>query len=298
MNSLSQTTLLHSTFRHFRPDSDQDLRHRPKHAVRTRLSIELIPRDLPKLQAQAETLANAYSALDTVNIPDIRRFDHRSWEACTAVSNFFANRVPHLRTCDFEGSSGRDRLSRAVESFPEILLVSGDPAPGQEPRRNEGHNLKTIEFIASRFPEKKIYAALDPYRRGMHDEVDYLRRKQESGITGVFTQPFFSLDYIKAWKAVIPESLKVFWGLSPVTTEKSRAYWTRVNKVCFPANFQFTLEHNQEFARDALRQIRHWQDNLYFMPIRINPERYLRSILPCNPKAEKTENTSAADSRT
>jgi methylenetetrahydrofolate reductase (NADPH) len=49
--------------------------------------------------------------------------------------------------------------------------------------------------------------------------------------------------------------------------------------VIFPRDFAPTLAWNQSFARGALELVRGAGGNVYFMPIRVDLERYLTGIL-------------------
>lgn len=71
----------------------------------------------------------------------------------------------------------------------------------------------------------------------------------------------------------------VFWGVAPVTTDKSRAYWEVTNRAIFPREFAPTLEWNQAFARRVLGFLQNNGGHIYFMPIRIDIERYLHGVL-------------------
>ena len=71
----------------------------------------------------------------------------------------------------------------------------------------------------------------------------------------------------------------VFWGVSPVLTEKSHAYWVKRNRAIFPDHFDCTMEWNREFARHALDFAGQRNDHIYFMPVRVDAAEYLQGIV-------------------
>ena len=191
----------------------------------------------------------------------------------------FDSAIPHIRAWDFDLEGGCEALVQAVAGFSEVLIVSGDPDPKNPVERPRDHCLKVISKVRELFPETRVFAGLDPYRSGMQDEFKYVREKIEAGACGLFSQPFFSIDLLRAYRDLLPENIDIFWGVSPVMSEKSKAYWIDVNKALFPRNFDFSLEGNQSLARTILDEVRKNGDHIYFMPIRMEAAEYLKGIL-------------------
>jgi methylenetetrahydrofolate reductase (NADPH) len=73
--------------------------------------------------------------------------------------------------------------------------------------------------------------------------------------------------------------LEVFWGVSPVMSERSKDYWDNLNNAIFPPDFTPTLEWNRQFARQALEFVEKTDSSIYFMPIRVDLGAYLDGIL-------------------
>lgn len=48
------------------------------------------------------------------------------------------------------------------------------------------------------------------------------------------------------------DGLDIYWGVSPVLSERSVSYWRNKNNVIFPKDFEPTLEWNIEFARKVI----------------------------------------------
>jgi methylenetetrahydrofolate reductase (NADPH) len=124
-----------------------------------------------------------------------------------------------------------------------------------------------------------VYAAFDPYRLGFRDELTAVRRKLDAGADGFFTQPVFDLRLLDICAEML-HGENVYWGLAPVLGERSRAYWETTNRVIFPADFAPTLDWNRDFATKAVRAVRGFGGNVYFMPIRVNLSAYLSDLLP------------------
>ena len=124
----------------------------------------------------------------------------------------------------------------------------------------------------------KVYAAIDQYRQSMRKELNYIDRKEYAGADGFFTQPFFDLRLLEMWHEQL-QGKTVFWGISPVTSERSYWYWVTKNQTVFPAHFRAELEWNIDFGRQVLDFARKTNDSVYIMPIRTKVNQYLRGLL-------------------
>jgi len=243
----------------------------------TRISIELVPRSSEHLREECAAVSAAFPSLDTLNIPDIMRMPIRSWEACRFTSDYFSNNIPHLRAIDFNIGSD-DSILEAIEGFGEVLVVSGDPPHDFSRKVYPTSVTEVLEFLKTRRPDLKIYAAIDPYRSGIQQELEYAKQKIDSGADGFFTQPFFSIEFMSVFADLFHDT-NVFWGVSPVVGERSRSYWETTNHVVFPSGYDFSLEGNKEFGRKALAFARQTDSNIYFMPIRMNAVDYLKDVV-------------------
>lgn len=52
---------------------------------RPSISIELVPRSIESVEAELEVIRAHLPGASAVNIPDLLRFETRSWDACAAV---------------------------------------------------------------------------------------------------------------------------------------------------------------------------------------------------------------------
>ncbi|MEO5348816.1 MAG: methylenetetrahydrofolate reductase [Magnetococcus sp. YQC-3] len=248
-------------------------------SLETRISIELVPRDAAALQAELRQVREAFQAVQLINLPDLPRFSLRSWEGCALVRPLFSHAIPHIRATDIlvdQPPPMAERL-RAL-GLQEVLLITGDPHPDRPAPANACTLLQAIRHFKACMPELRVYAALDPYRQSFRQEYAYLQEKLAAGADGFFTQPFFDLRLMEMYAELLAAT-PIFWGVSPVTTESSRAYWEKRNHVLFPAHFAPTLEWNRAFARAALAFARQQQSHIYFMPIRTDVVQYLEGIL-------------------
>ncbi|MDR9390755.1 MAG: methylenetetrahydrofolate reductase [Trueperaceae bacterium] len=248
-----------------------------------RISVELLPRDAASLDAQLDELAalGGPSRVDTVNLPDVLRFEVRSWEAAARVAEEGYRVVPHVRAIDVDPSrppAFLDALDAA--GLDEVLVVAGD-APADLSRPVYATDSVTlIRRLKAARPAWRVYAALDPYRTDFVSERRYLDRKVEAGADGVFTQPFFDVRLAEIW-AEWTDDLTVprFWGATSVTSERSARYWTTRNRAVLPGAFAPTLAHSREVARDLLAFARGRGDGVYFMPIRASVRAYLDGVV-------------------
>ena len=79
--------------------------------------------------------------------------------------------------------------------------------------------------------------------------------------------------------AELLEGKDVYWGVSPVLSDKSVNYWETKNNVVFTKNFEPTLEWNLGFAKEVLSFVKKTNSNIYFMPIRTKLADYLAGVL-------------------
>ena len=65
------------------------------------ISIELVPRSIESLTKDLQVLQQQFPSVDMVNIPDLLRFDVRSWDACQLAQISQSRTIPHIRAMDY-----------------------------------------------------------------------------------------------------------------------------------------------------------------------------------------------------
>ena len=249
-------------------------------SLKTRVSIELVPRDIESLNKELHLVRKIFASVATINIPDLPRFDLRSWDGCVIAKALFRHAIPHIRAMDIHPDQPLV-MAKVLQDqgIDELLVITGDSIPDTPPSNKEADAvLQVIRRFKQEIPGIRVYAAIDPYRWGFRQEYDYIQQKLEAGADGFFTQPFFDVRLMEIYAELLVDTL-VFWGVSPVTTDKSRAYWEKRNKALFPRTFTPTLDWNRTFARQALNFAQTSETHLYFMPIRTDLTQYLQGIL-------------------
>lgn len=241
------------------------------------ISFEIVPRSLEAFAEQYAFVQQLNDGIDTINVPDIQRFDTRSWELATRVDRGKYRFVPHFRAIDFRIESGE--LYRIIEEYQldDVLLVSGDPPEGL---KRAFYNTSVVDLIRAtrqRFPQVRIYAGFDPHRQGVQDECDYISRKADAGAQGFFSQPFYDQRMVDIYAEQM-EGLDTYIGISPITTQASKNYWEVKNKVKFPKGFQANYDWNVEFANRLIESAQRNHLHIYFMPIRIDLVKYFAGI--------------------
>lgn len=248
-----------------------------------RISIELVARDARYLDTELRRLSAQFGEFSMVNIPDLLRFPVRSWQGCVQAKHYVNSAIPHLRAIDFDPAEPFrliDYIRR--HELTELLVVKGDPPEGDDHCCYDTNSIALISQIKAQLPEVKVFAAIDPYRGHIDEEIAYAQAKLDAGASGFFTQPFFDVALMQAYaerlEQLSPE-VEIFWGVSPVIGEGSQKYWQRVNKVVFPQGFAADIGWNQAFAREALAWVQSRQDSIYFMPIRVDIDDYFSGVL-------------------
>ncbi|CAN5741836.1 hypothetical protein BH24DEI2_BH24DEI2_07450 [soil metagenome] len=153
-----------------------------------KLSIELVPRTLPKLEQELQAVAEHFPHIDTVNIPDLLRFETRSWQACACAKRFMPRAIPHLRAIDIDLSKPL-KIAPFLEanSLREVLVVAGDAPADMSRTVYDTSSVQVIRKLRRELPQVTVYAALDPYRQSFAAELAYAEAKLEAGASGVFT---------------------------------------------------------------------------------------------------------------
>ena len=233
--------------------------------TKNKVSLELIPRSYDSLLAEACTAAT-YKEITHINIPELKRFPISSTEAALFLKSEFGSRfqyLPHIIG---------NELKNGQRKYPgNCLLVSGDDVSDVSLADRETPRL--VRLI-----EGACYVALDQYRGKQLDEVEYLNEKIKRGASGVFTQPYFALRDVVHWNKILSPALDVFYGVSPVTNERSKAYWEIKNKAVFPKDFSLSIEKNVDFAIEVILWAEEEARGVYLMPIRVSVEEYLAGI--------------------
>jgi methylenetetrahydrofolate reductase (NADPH) len=241
------------------------------------ISFEIVPRSLEAFDQQYQFVQQLDSGINTINVPDIQRFDSRSWELATRVDRNQYRFVPHFRAIDFKIGSGD--LFRIIDDYQldSVLLVTGDPPEGLKRAYYNTDVVDLIRAVRQRYPTLNIYAGFDPHRSGVQDECDYIQRKVEAGAGGFFSQPFYDSRMIEIYAEQM-QGLETYIGISPITTKASMNYWEVKNKVKFPKSFQPDYQWNIDFAHQVITLAAANDLHIYFMPIRIDLERYFQQI--------------------
>jgi len=243
------------------------------------VSIELVPRDRETLQQELQQVRDHFPDVSAINIPDLLKFSLRSWDACSMAKRLFPRAIPHLRAIDFDLSKPFPLLETFIQNdIDSVLVISGDQPLDMSRRVFRTSSIELIRAIKIQMPALKIYAGIDPYRSGIKDELDYVKRKRDAGAEGFFTQPFFDRRLMEIYHDLL-SGVETFWGISPVMSVRSKDYWDNLNNAIFPPDFEPTLEWNRRFARQALDFARQTDSSLYFMPIRVDLVEYLDGIL-------------------
>ena len=243
------------------------------------ISIEIVPRDEASVLEELATIRQMLPQVNTINIPDLMRFKLRSWCGCALTKSAYPNSIPHIRAVDFD----LDEPLPFVEDFDRagitsVLVVSGDTPKSDLHPVYSNTSIDLIKKIKREQPTWQVYAAIDPYRQSFQAEYRYTMAKLEAGAAGFFTQPFFDMRLMDVYADLL-SGMDIYWGVSPVVTKRSQEYWETVNHAIFPSQFEFSMEWNRQFARDALDFARSRGQHIYYMPIRINLLDYLGGIL-------------------
>lgn len=241
--------------------------------------MELVPRNEDELREDLKITRDCVRGVDVINIPDLLRLDIRSWEGAAIAQEYFSAVMPHIRAIDVDLTkplSMRSELRRS--GITEVLVIEGDPPQDMNHKFYPTVTTDVIQKFHQEMPEVKVYAGIDQYRGSMRQELYRIQRKLQAGAVGFFTQPFFDMRLMEMYADML-DGQNVYWGVSPVMSERSQSYWELKNNVVFPKDFKPTLDWSIEFSKRALEFVNKRGANLYLMPIKSNLKAYLQGVL-------------------
>ena len=71
-----------------------------------KISFEIVPRTEQAFDDQYSFASTLGDSISMINVPDIQRFDIRSWETGKKIDRSKHQFIPHLRATDFALESG------------------------------------------------------------------------------------------------------------------------------------------------------------------------------------------------
>ncbi len=243
------------------------------------IALELIPRSLDGILSEAKESLSTYPFVTTVNVPEIRKLPIKSFEPSKLLIEAKIPTTPHFRLIDRTEKDLLQKIAALVEvGLKQVLLIGGDPPTDSPAFVPSGLSTpEAIRAVKREFPTLRIYAGLDPYRSSFREELDYALQKRDAGCDGFYTQPIFSIGILEQWLEQLPDA-EIWFGISPIFTEKSRRYWECVNKVVLPPDFRFDLDYNIRLARQLLVTINETRQCGYLMPVANGALEYLKNI--------------------
>lgn len=234
-----------------------------------KFSFEIVPRNQQAFDDQYQFVTTLGDSISMINVPDIQRFDIRSWETGKKINRNNHQFIPHFRANDFSIESGDIFKIIEENELEHVLLVSGDPPEGIKRNFHRTSVLDLIKAVKQRFPDITIHAGFDPHRNGIQEECNYVHKKIDAGASSFFSQPFYDIRLIEIYAEHL-QDVETFIGLSPITTLSSMNYWEVKNKVKFPKSFSASYEWNINFSNKVISMANDMNFNIYFMPIKIN----------------------------
>ncbi|UCD15956.1 MAG: methylenetetrahydrofolate reductase, partial [Candidatus Omnitrophota bacterium] len=92
-----------------------------------RISIELVPRQKNRFIEELQIVRKHFPSVDTINIPDIQRYEINSLEAARFGKKVFASVIPHLRAVAVDRRAAVPYKKFLIDNeISEVLIVLGD----------------------------------------------------------------------------------------------------------------------------------------------------------------------------
>jgi methylenetetrahydrofolate reductase (NADPH) len=242
--------------------------------------VELVPRTEEALREELQLLQENIQGIDVINVPDLLRYEVRSWQGAQIAREFFPASMPHIRAMDINLDVPLPMADYLLEhDICEVLVIEGDPPQDMMHTVYPTVSTDVIRKFRVEMPGVRVYAGIDQYRGSMREELYRIRRKLQAGAAGFFTQPFFDIRYMEIYADMLEDmKLDICWGVSPVMSKRSQSYWELKNNVVFPKNFAPTLEWSIDFARHVWEFAEKKENSVYMMPIKTNLLAYLSGV--------------------
>ncbi|AMB95217.1 methylenetetrahydrofolate reductase [Aerococcus urinae] len=177
----------------------------------------------------------------------------KSIEIASLIKNYGIESIIHL-PCLYESrGSIDDKLAELqATNIENILVLRGDPKPGQSPKEDFPYAADLIRYIKSKY-DFNILAAC--YPEGHVDSPDpitdirYLKEKVDAGSDQLISQLFLDNDYFyrfleRADLAGINVPIEA--GIMPVTNKKQIENMARICGVQIPDKFRRAMEKYQD----------------------------------------------------
>lgn len=241
-----------------------------------RIAVEIIPHSEASLQADIDVIKK-YPQVDCVNIPDLMSFELRPWQAAKVTQPALPT-IPHVRAMDIDLKKPLPMRDDFIKfGVKEVLIIAGDPPKDLTRTVYPTETIDVIRKFREELPEVKVYAGVDQYRSGIREELYRVERKAQAGAAGFFTQPFFDLRFLEMYADLL-DGYAIYWGVSPVLSNRSKSYWEIKDKAVFPKSFEPTMAWNIDFAKKVIDFIKTSRGGLYFMPITIDIAKLLPEV--------------------
>ena len=185
----------------------------------SKVSLELVPRDEAVLREELAQTKKYEGKIDLINVPDLLRLPVRSWEGAAIAGETFPA-VPHIRAMDIDITKPLPMAEYLREhAIREVLVIEGDAPQNMAHTVYPTESIDVIRKFREEMPEIRVFAGIDQYRGSMRQEDYRIRRKLQAGAVGFFTQPFFDRRFLAMYADML-EGIEVYWGLSPVTSQR------------------------------------------------------------------------------
>lgn len=155
--------------------------------------------------------------------------------ACKLKRELGAETLPHMACRDRnEIATKALLLGLSIEGIHNVLLVTGDPVPGERQEEVKSvfnfNSRRLAEYVRGlnetvlRTPFR-IFAALDVNAANFANELERAREKERCGVSGFLTQPLLSPQAVENLK-LAREGLsgKLLAGIFPVVSEKNARF--------------------------------------------------------------------------
>ncbi|MBQ5758874.1 MAG: methylenetetrahydrofolate reductase [Schwartzia sp.] len=244
-----------------------------------RISVELVPRTVDGLTNQLKLVESNISRIDVINIPDLLSCELRGPEGAVETKKLFPSVIPHIRAMDIDLEKPLPMADYLRENnIKEVLVIQGDPPQDMMHTVYPTESIDVIWKFKKEMPWLKVYAGIDQYRGSMRQEQYRIRRKLQAGADGFFTQPFFDMRYLEMYADML-SGLNIYWGITPVLSERSKSYWELKNSVVFPRGFETGMDWSIDFGRKVIDFAQKNDSNVYLMPIKADFTAYVSGIL-------------------
>ncbi|XDD48343.1 methylenetetrahydrofolate reductase [Leptospira sp. WS39.C2] len=133
--------------------------------------LEVVPRDVSVVLQEVNYVKNNFNQISGINIPDLLRFDNRSWAVASLIQPIFPNVIPHLRAIDFDLDHCEGIIETLKQSKISTVVGIKDEFDYIEMKKDAGadgfltqpfFDMRLVDIFTEKLKGMEVYIGVSP----------------------------------------------------------------------------------------------------------------------------------------